>query len=419
MLHEIDRFVRNEREAELASYADRLAQRLEQTAAHYDASAAFPFEHYAFLKEEGLFKLTIPAEYGGAGAGLYETVLVQERLARGDGSTALSVGWHLGFFLNLRTVRPWKEATFSKLCEEAVTRGDLLNLFVSEPAGNPGRGGRTATTARKVEGGYVLNGRKSFCTLAPVLERFTVYCSIEGDDAFGEFLVEKGAGVTIVETWDTIGMRSTGSHDIVLEDVFVGEDAFLGEYGTGLQRLGRDGGAALFHIPAVYMGIALAARDYALEFAANFRPAGLQGPIAELGHVRHKLGEIESAVRTARTLLYSAAARWDAEASPLEELGLELQHAKFIVCNEAIRIVGLAMRLVGGRSLHRSNKLERLFRDVQCGLHNPPMDDQVVEGLARAALTEREAGAEPKLPSEAGLKGAQAVHVADGEGVPS
>ncbi|CAK4829797.1 unnamed protein product [Aphanomyces euteiches] len=69
-------------------------------------------------------------------------------------------------------------------------------------------------------------------------------------------------------------------------------------------------------------------------------------------------------------------------------MSVEFQHAKHVVCNKAIRIVELAMRIMGGKSLLKSNKLERLFRDVQCGLHNPPMDDQVVDTLARNALEE-------------------------------
>jgi alkylation response protein AidB-like acyl-CoA dehydrogenase len=388
MPKEIDRFIRNEREAELAQYADHLAVQLAKTSDKYDKSGEFPFEHYAILRESGFFKLTIPHEYGGQGLTLYEIILVQERLARGDASTALSAGWHLGFFYNLNIVRPWREETFKRLCEEAVTSGELLNLFVTEPAGNPGRGGRTQTLARKTAGGYILDGRKSFCTLAPILQRFTVYASFEDDDTYGEFLVEKNDSVKLIETWDTIGMRSTGSHDIVLNEVFVPDHALLGEYGSGLQRLGGDSGASLFHIPAVYSGIAFAARDLILDFAANYSPASLNGPISDVPHVKAKLGELELELKTARTLLYAAAARWDENVEYRPYMSAEFQHAKHVVCNKAIRIVELAMRIMGGKSLLKSNKLERLFRDVQCGLHNPPMDDQVIDMLARNALEE-------------------------------
>ncbi|WP_193571485.1 acyl-CoA dehydrogenase family protein [Paenibacillus psychroresistens] len=388
MPKEIDRFIRNKREQELAQYADQLASQLAITADIYDKSGDFPFEHYDILRKNNFFDLTIPEEYGGRGISLYEIILIQERLARCDASTALSVGWHLGFFYNLSVVRPWKEDIFKRLCEEAITSGELLNLFVTEPAGNPGRGGRTQTIARKVPGGYILKGRKSFCTLAPILQRFTVYASLENEETYGEFLVEKSDKIQLVTTWDTMGMRSTGSHDLILDEVFVPEHDLMGEYGSGLERLGKDSGASLFHIPAVYSGIAFSARDLILDFATNYSPPSLQGSISELPHVRAKLGELELELKTARTLLYAAAARWDENIEYRPHMSVEFQHAKHVVCNKAIRIVELAMRIMGGKSLLKANKLERLFRDVHCGLHNPPMDDQVIDGLARNALEE-------------------------------
>lgn len=86
--------VRTEREEELHRRAWRLAEQFSARAAHYDERAEFPFANFALLKEAGFLSLTVPAEYGGGGASLYELVLVQETLAQGDGATALSLGWH-------------------------------------------------------------------------------------------------------------------------------------------------------------------------------------------------------------------------------------------------------------------------------------------------------------------------------------
>lgn len=97
-----DLFVRNKREADLVEYAKRLATEIDKTAEKYDELGEFPFEHFALLEREGFFKLTVPKKYGGDEISLYEMLLVQEQLGKADASTALSIGWHLLTFLNVR-----------------------------------------------------------------------------------------------------------------------------------------------------------------------------------------------------------------------------------------------------------------------------------------------------------------------------
>ncbi len=205
----------------------------------------------------------------------------------------------------------------------------------------------------------------------------------------GEFLVERTERVSIVETWDTLGMRATGSHDVVLDEVFVGEDRRIAG------KAEDDGGGWLLHIPACYIGIARAARDYALEFARTYRPNTLSEPISSLPTVRHTIGEMEVELRTARALLYEAADRWDRERNRRPSLRPELGLAKYASVNSAIRIVDLAMRIVGGGSLSRRSPLERYYRDVRAGLHNPPMDNVVLQLLTDSALGEAVATTPP------------------------
>jgi len=193
-------------------------------------------------------------------------------------------------------------------------------------------------------------------------------------------------GVTIEETWDTLGMRATGSHDIILNQVFVPEGHML----RPSEDATDDGGGWLLHIPACYMGIALAAREFALNFAASYRPNSIKGPIAELPNIRQLIGRMELEHRTARQMLYAAADRWDRHPELRPKLRSDLGLAKSIVTNGAIRIVDLAMRIVGGASLSRSLPLERYYRDVRAGLHNPPMDSSVLQMLAAEALNEKD-----------------------------
>jgi alkylation response protein AidB-like acyl-CoA dehydrogenase len=198
-------------------------------------------------------------------------------------------------------------------------------------------------------------------------------------------------GLHIEETWDTMSMRGTGSHTVRLENVFVPADRGLDFVQPGQKtRRSMDGSGWMLHIPATYLGVANVARRYALEFARRHAPNSLGGKsIATVPQVRDKLGRIEALRQNARTLLYATAARYDEmprEKRPTMRPDLGL--AKYTATNAAIEIVDLAMRIVGGNSLWNDTPLERCYRDVRAGLHNPPMDDVVLSMLADRALAE-------------------------------
>lgn len=381
----IDYFVRNDREAGLVKKAEQLASAFSERAAKYDEEGSFPFDNFVDLKQAGFMKLTVPQIYGGDEISLYEMVMVQERLARGDGSTALSFGWHLGLVHHYRHTEVWPEEMFARFCREVVEKGAMINHFSSErKTGSPTRGGKPETVAKKTQGGWLISGRKIFSTLSPILDQFIVTAYMEEEGEVGLFHVNKGEGVKVEETWNTLGMRATGSHDVVLDQVFVPEEGYIRKK-SGEKK---DGDGWLLHIPACYIGIAYAARDFAMDYARNYRPNSLAGSIAELPHIEQKLGQMEEALMTARTLLYSVAERWDKHPEDRTMLQPELGLAKKVATNNAIQILDLAMRVVGGASLSRTLPLERWYRDVRAGLHNPPMDDAVTKLLAKRALEE-------------------------------
>jgi len=386
----LDPMVRNEREARLAARAERLAAVFAERAAEHDREGTFPFDNFADLKREGYLKLTVPAVYGGEDATLYEMLLAQERLAQGDGSTALAVGWHVGLMLHWRTVRNWPDALFEQVCRETAESGALLNHFASEPAtGSPSRGGLPQTQAIKTDGGWLVTGRKTFSTLSPIVERFLVSTALAGTETVGDFLIDRGPGVKVEETWDTLGMRATGSHDLVLDKVFVPDERLVLQ--TDRSRpapVPADGGGWLLHIPACYLGIAYAARSFAIRFAADYRPNSLPGPIADLPHIQQQIGSMEEELAVARTYMYALADRWDRCPEQRAAMRADFGIAKKRAVGSALTVVDLAMRIVGGASLSRSLPLERYYRDVRAGLHNPPMDDAVTRMLAQRALQE-------------------------------
>ncbi|RSK29091.1 acyl-CoA dehydrogenase [Bacillus sp. HMF5848] len=378
-------FVRNDKEEQLVALAAELANDFAGRADTIDREGVFPFENIEKLKQAGYTKLTVPKEYGGEGISLYKMILCQERLAQGDASTALSIGWHVGILLDLAEKRPWQEYTFKEVCEAVVEQKALLNSAVSEKAtGSPTRGGKPGTTAVKKGRSWVINGRKTFTTMSPVLDYFIVVATIQDTGEVAQFLVKKGAnGLQIDETWDTMAMRGTGSHDVVLQNVTVPEEHLLQVLDKTKKQ---DASGWLLHIPACYMGVALAAREYAVKYANSYSPNSISGTISELPNIRSLIGTMELEIMQARHFMYAVADRWDQQPEQRHIMHSELGAVKHAVTNTALSVVDKAMRIVGAQSLYQSNPLQRYYRDVRAGLHNPPMDDAVISMLAKNVL---------------------------------
>ena len=381
-------YPRTERQAEFMALADRLAAQMTQRAAEHDRAGTFPHEAFQLLHESGYLALTVPEEYGGRGANPLEIALAQERLARGDGSVALSATMHLVLVGRLAEMRPWPEELFARFCREVVADGALINAAASEPElGSPSRGGLPATTATQVPKGWLLNGRKTWTSLAPALRYATVSTAIHADGAEPRragFLVPMNTpGVRVEETWDNLGMRATGSHDVILENVLVGADALLPGDEAGRTGDPRAWGAP---VAAVYLGVGGAARDYAIKYARERKPTGLPGPIAELQTIQHRIAEIELLLLQASAILFGALDDWQAQPEGRNEIAWQLAAGKYLATNNAIRVTDLALRVTGAIGLNRSRPLERYFRDVRAGLGHPPADDIALTQIGKAAL---------------------------------
>ncbi|GIQ68781.1 acyl-CoA dehydrogenase [Xylanibacillus composti] len=362
---------------------DELARRFAERASAADEENRFVYENIEDLKQSGYTSLTVPAEYGGQDISLYEMVRLQEKIAEGDGSTSLSIGWHMGIMKNLAEKKMWEEGLFAHICGE-VLNGALLNGASTErQTGSPTRGGKPQTTAKLEGGEWIISGRKTFTTMSPVLDYFIVSAAIaDSDDKAGFLVPRKVAGLHIEETWDSIAMRGSGSHDLVLDKVRIPKHYLVERFDKGSRRAN----GWLLHIPACYMGIAQAAQSYAVSFAKSYSPNSIEGSIIDLPNVQQKIGEMELELMSVRTFLYEVARRWDESSDDeRERLSPALGAVKLKVTNTAIHVVDLAMRVVGARSLSAANPLQRYYRDVRAGLHNPPMDDTTIQLLARHA----------------------------------
>ncbi|ADU29056.1 acyl-CoA dehydrogenase family protein [Evansella cellulosilytica] len=382
--------LKTNKQKELWMKASSLISPFQKRASKHDKAASFPFENFDDLKESTLTTLTVPKEFGGVEASLYEFLLVQETIARGDGATALSLGWHNGTIMNLYQSQKWEPDVFGKVCESIVKEKTIINTAASERAtGSPARGGKPETNALKKDDGWIINGRKTFTSLAPMLDWIIITATIdhEGKEQVGEFLLNRHeVNITYEETWDALGMRGTRSDDLILKDTFVKGSSLVHVIDSSSSSKNAQGW--LLHIPACYLGIALAARDDAINFAKTYQPNSLPRPIAEVPEVQRKIAEMDLKLMKARHFMYHIATIWDENEEMRQQLGAELAAVKTVCTNAAIEVVDIALRIVGGQSLQKSKPFERYYRDVRAGLHNPPSDDITSMILAKRALQE-------------------------------
>lgn len=382
-------YPRTERQARFMHMADQLAPRIAANAAAHDRENSFPHDSFRELQAAGYLALTVPEEYGGYGASPLELALAQERLAHGDGSVALAATMHLILVGTLARTRAWPAALFERFCREVIHDGALINSAASEPdLGSPSRGGLPSTIATRTANGWCLRGRKSWTSLAPALRYFVVLAALheEGQPARrANFLVPASSpGLQIEETWDNLGMRATASHDLILDDVQLPEDALLPDDSSRSAAVDPRVWAVV--TAAVYTGIASAARDFAIDYARNRHPSGMSGPIAELQTVQHRIAEIELLMLQTRSVLYSTAEAGEASPEQQNAIAWQLAAVKYLATNNAIRVTDLALRVVGSAGLSRALPLERYFRDVRAGLGHPPMDDAALTLIGKTAL---------------------------------
>lgn len=375
--------------------ARQLAPRFAARAAQHDREGSFPFANFADLREAGFLSMTVPRSHGGFEAPLSTFLRAQEDLAAGDGSTALALNMHLIRFGSEREAHTYPAPWFDELCRGAVEDGWLCNTAATEEGlGSPAGGGLPETSASPVEGGWLLNGRKTFTTMAPILHYFITLATVQGDEArapaIANFMVLRDdPGVSIDPTWDTLGMRASGSHDLVLEDAFLPADRLLNRRQPGTPDARGGSGFAWFAlgVSATTLGVARAARDYAVAFARERTPTSNRA-IREHPGVRTRIARIELLLQRSRALINDAAIAWEQKAAtgmpPLDRVAI----AKVDTLNNCIEALDLAMRVVGGVGLMKQRPIERYYRDVRAALHNPPLEDRALEQLARTALDE-------------------------------
>jgi alkylation response protein AidB-like acyl-CoA dehydrogenase len=377
------------RQREIVELAGRLADEFASRAAEHDQDGSFPFENYERMREEGYLGLTVPEELGGMGAGLYDLIVAQERLAAGDGSTALAVNMHVSPIGQLASL--WRASGDERLADvlRRAADGRLVYASMSAEPGDPILMSST-TVARPVDGGYRVTGKKIFGTESAVCTEFSTRALVD-DPERGQTVIffrlpREIDGMTVKETWDVMGMRATQSNDFALDNVFVPEEDVFHRYpanhfdGTMLKTVW---GWAMPTFGAVYLGIGAGAMAFAGELALKMKKE-------DNPEVQHLFAEMEILLESARAVLYRHAHEMETGALysdlPVQEGMAKAVLTKYVATNNACGIVDRALHVVGGAGYFRRFPLERMYRDVRAGPIMPYTNLEAHDLFGRTSL---------------------------------
>ena len=353
-----------------------VAEGLSTYAAEHDRDDSFVSEGFARLKEAVFFKALVPAELGGGGASVTTIAECIRIIARTCGATALAFSMHS----HLVAVAAWRREHQGAPTEGMLKKVAGEDVILVSTGGNDWLSSNG--TAVRVEGGYRVTARKPFASGSAVGD--LVSTSVLFDDPDGgptvlHFAVPlRAEGVTVEPTWQTMGMRGTGSNDVVFTDVFVPDAGVAGKRPAGEWHM-------LFHcickqafalVYAAYVGVAEGARDLAVAIASQRAPNAASAQLA---------GEMENALLTAR-LANDHALLIAEEWAPSPETTSAAMQCRQIAGQNAILAVEKALELAGGSAFYRRNPLERMFRDIQAARFHPLQEKPQTVFTGRFAL---------------------------------
>jgi alkylation response protein AidB-like acyl-CoA dehydrogenase len=370
--------------------ARELAPTFAARAAAHDERGRFPEADFADLRASGLFGLMVPRRLGGFGASFAEYARVATALARGAGSTALIFNMHASVTGalaqtpdDLAKILGATESSFEARDKAlaAAAGGALYGVAMSE-RGSGSRLSQTSTAYRRTGNGYRITGSKAFVSGSGHVDAYLVTAreADAEDPQVSYFLVPAGDGIRVEETWDSLGMRATGSHDVHF-DVEVGPDALLGGVeGLTLMIAEAMPQWLVASYAAVYAGVARAAVDAAAEHLNARRLTGLPS-------ARARLGRADAAAAAAELAVAETAARID-RAPGEPETNRWVWRAKLIAGDTAVQVASSLLEAAGASATRRGHPLERLYRDARCGALQPATSDVCADWLGVAALGE-------------------------------
>ena len=339
--------------------ARQLSQEFGERASAYDEEGSFVHENYADLRDYKLFSAGIPSELGGGGATHQEICGIIREIGRHCGSTGLAYAMHSHpVALNILKYRKGDEKAKAALLKIATNELVIAGTGANDWLASNGE-------AVETEGGYLVNAHKRFVSGGPGADLFVtsaLFNGADGQEVLHFAIPFKTDGISILSNWDTLGMRGTGSNDVILRDVFVPAVAIAARRPAGVWHPMWDMilPVALPMIVSCYVGLAESAVDLAVA-SAKGKPH--LAPV--VGEMKNELAIAQLAVEDMVRICNNYAF-----APGMENAGAILTR-KSIAARAVKSSVELAASITGGPGFFRSHPLERIVRDIRAIQFHP------------------------------------------------
>ncbi len=329
-------------------------------ASYRDETGEFPWELIPKLAALNILGIFIPEEFGGAGLGAAEAAIIIEEIARVDGALALIVASH-NSLCSSHILRFGSESQKKKYLPLLATGKALGAWGLTEPESGSDSGA-LSTTARIKDAQWVLNGSKMFITQGSTGGVYVIMArtSDSKKEGISAFIVEKGTpGFSVGKIENKLGVRSSDTASLILEDVHIPKENLLGEENQGLKQVFQilDGGR--IGIGAMAVGLGRAALEDSIRYAKTRRQ--FNKPIGDHQAIGFMLAEMASELEAARLLVYHAAFLKDS-GLPCH---LQASEAKLYASEAAMRATTRGIQIHGGSGYMRDLPLERYFRDAR------------------------------------------------------
>ena len=354
-------FTLDAKQQELVNLAKEIAQKeIAPRALDIDKSGVMDPELLKILKQSGMTQLAVPKEYGGAGLDLLTGAMISEELAKGCAGTAtVCAANSLASFPILFAGSDEQKKEYF----DCLNNGGIACFALTEP-GAGSDAGAVSCKAKKVDGGYVLNGTKCFITNAPICDKITLFANTResgGIRGLTVFTVDINTpGVSIGKEEDKMGIRASATSEIIFDDCFVPTSARIGREGMGFRIAMQTLETSRPVVGAISVGIAQAALENAIHYAQQRKQFGQK--IASFEMVQEMIANMVTKTEAARALVYKACwlkMQGDKRASMFSAM------SKCFASDTAMEVTTTAVQVMGGNGYSRENPNEKYMRDAK------------------------------------------------------
>jgi len=353
----------SEKERQMAKeLAAKSAQRIVQPrAAEIDATGEFPWDLVEAFGKQGLLSIILPEEYGGTNGDITSFCLVIEEIAKVSGSSSLLI---LAQGVGTMPVLIGGDLSQQERFFSRISEANGLTAFAWAETEAGLDTDSIKTKAQRQGENYVISGRKSFVTNGSVASLYSVFALTDtgqGSQRVSAFVVEKGtSGLSFGKKREKVGMRGSMTTDLILENCRVPRENRLGEEGDGWKIALRTLLVSRLAVGAQAVGIAQGALDFAIHYAKERTQFGK--PIISFQAIQFMIADMATLVETARSLVYQAAARVEAQSEDGEKLSAM---AKVYASDAAMKVTTDAVQILGGYGYMKDYPVERMMRDAK------------------------------------------------------